>query len=98
MFDTWSTKPCLKVRAWLVLTIEWFESNYVKLNHGKCHFLLSGHEHEIIWANIAQTKIWEGRKEKLSGIIIDRSLHFEEYVLNQCKKVGRKLSALTWIW
>ena len=26
-----------------VLAIEWFESNYMKLNQDKCHFLLSGH-------------------------------------------------------
>ena len=46
-------------------------------------------------ANIGQTKIWESKKQRLSGIIIDRILRFDEYVLNQCKKVGRKLSALT---
>ena len=28
--------------------IEWFESNYMKLNQDKCHFLLSGHKHEMI--------------------------------------------------
>ena len=78
-----------------ILAIEWFESNYMKLNQDKCHFLLSGHKHEMIWANIGQTKIWESRKQKLLGIIIDRNLRFDEYVLNQCKKAGRKLSALT---
>ena len=78
-----------------MLAIEWFESNYMKLNQDKCHFLLSGHKHEMIWANIGQTKIWESRKQKLLGIIIDRNLRFDEYVLNQCKKAGRKLSALT---
>ena len=40
-----------------MLVIEWFESNYMKLNQDKCHFLLSGHEREMIWANIGQTKI-----------------------------------------
>ena len=78
-----------------ILVTEWFESNYMKLNQDKCHFLLSGHKHEMIWANIGQTKIWESRKQKLLGIIIDRDLRFDEYVLNQCRKVGRKLSALT---
>ena len=38
-----------------MLAIEWFESNYMKLNQDKCHFLLSGHKHEIIWGNIGQT-------------------------------------------
>ena len=49
----------------------------------------------MIWANIGQIKIWESKKQRLSGIIIDRILRFDEYVLNQCKKVGRKLNALT---
>ena len=49
----------------------------------------------MIRANIGQTKIWESKKQRLSGIIIDRILRFDEYVLNQCKKVGRNLSALT---
>ena len=47
-----------------MLAIEWFESIYMKLNQDKCHFLLSGQRHEMIWANIGQTKIWESRKTK----------------------------------
>ena len=73
-----------------MLAIQWFESNYMNLNHDKCHFLPSGHKHEMIWTNIEQTKIWESRKQKLLGIIIDRNLCFDEYVWNQCKKAGRK--------
>ena len=69
-----------------LLAIEWFESNYLKLNQGKCHFILSEHKHEIIWGNKGQTEIWESKKQKLLRIIIDRNLRFDEYVLNQCKK------------
>ena len=43
--------------------IECFQSNYMKLNQDKCHFLLLGHKHETIWANIGQTKIWESENE-----------------------------------
>ena len=42
-----------------VLAIEWFESNYMKLNQDKCHFLLSGHKHEVMFAKIGHSKIWE---------------------------------------
>ena len=49
----------------------------------------------ILKCTIIQTKIWESRKQELLGIIIDRNLRFGEYVLNQCKKGGRKLIALT---
>ena len=66
-----------------MLAIEWFQSNYMQLNQDKCLFLLSGHKHEMISANIGQTKIWESRKQKLLGIIFDRNLRFDEYVLNQ---------------
>ena len=40
-----------------MLATEWFESNYVKLNQDKYHFLMSGHKHEMVWANIGQAKI-----------------------------------------
>ena len=32
-----------------MLAIEWFESNYMRLND-KCHLLLSGYKHEVMWA------------------------------------------------
>ena len=47
-----------------MLASERFGSIYMKLNQDKCHFLLSGHKHGMIWANIGQTKIWESRKTK----------------------------------
>ena len=60
-----------------MLAIEFFESNYMKLNQNKCNFLLPGHKHEMIWANnIGQNKIWESRKQKLLGIIIDKKFAF----------------------
>ena len=49
--------------------------------------IFRGHKHEMIWTiAIGQTKILESRKQKLLGVIIDRNLCFDEYVLNQCKK------------
>ena len=40
-----------------MLAIDWFKSNYKKLNQDKCHFLLSRLKHETIWVNEDQTKI-----------------------------------------
>ena len=77
-----------------MLAIEWFESNYMKLNCDKCHLLLSGYKHEVMWANIGQSQIWESKEQKLLGVIIDRDIKFDEYILTQCKKAGRKLCAL----
>ena len=34
-----------------LLAIEWFQSNYMKLNEDKRHHLISRFKHETIWAN-----------------------------------------------
>ena len=77
-----------------MLAIEWLESNYIKLNQDKCHFLFSGNKHEVMFTKIGHSKIWESCSQKLLGIIIDQNLKFDEYILTQCKKAGRKLKAL----
>ena len=77
-----------------VLAIEWFESNYMKLNDDKCHFFLCGYKHEMIFAKAGQRRIWESEKQKLLGVTIDKHLKFEEHIVKQCKKAGQKRSAL----
>ena len=77
-----------------MLATEWFESTYMKLNNDKYHLLLSGYKHEVMWANIGQSQIWESKEQRLLGVITDRDMKFDEYILIQCKKVGRKLCAL----
>ena len=66
------------------LAIEWFKSNYMMLNQDKCHFLFSGHKYETFFVNVGVTKIWESKQQKLLGVLIDRNLNFDEYVLLQC--------------
>ena len=58
------------------LSIEWLESNYMKLNHDKYQLLVSGYKYENIWAQIGEVKIWEILKEKLLGVVIGRDLRF----------------------
>ena len=41
------------------LAIEWFKQNYMKLNEGKCHLLIAGFKHEVLWANLRGKKICE---------------------------------------
>ena len=67
----------------------------MKLNQDKCHLLVSGYKRENIWERIGEVKIWEGSKQKLLGVVIDRDLNFNEYVSSLCKKAGRKLSVLS---
>ena len=62
----------------------------MKLNQDKCQFLLSGHKHEVMFAKKGHSKICENCRQKLLRIIIDRNLKFDEYILTQCKKAGRK--------
>ena len=62
------------------LAIEWFESNYMKLNQDKCHFLFSGYKYETLFVNVGETKIWERKQQKLLGILIDRDLKSDECV------------------
>ena len=45
-----------------LLSIEWVQANYMKLNEEKCHLLISGHKHKLLWVNIGRSKIWEKEK------------------------------------
>ena len=75
--------------------IEWFRDNFMTLNQGKCHLLVSGHKHESVCANIRETRSWEEYCAKLLGIQIDRDLNFKKHVRELCKKAGRKLSMMS---
>ena len=67
-----------------------FENNYMKLNEEKCHFIISGHKYEHIYAKIGKIKIWESNQVKLLGINIDRNLKFNIHASTLCAKTGRK--------
>ena len=70
----------------------------MKLNEGKFHLLISGHKQELSWPNIRRSGICESEKQKPFGIVIDRNLRFDGYILSQCKKAVRKLNVLVRIW
>ena len=50
------------------MAIEWFESNYMKLNTDKCHLLIAGKRSEHIYAKIGNDNIWESKEERLLGV------------------------------
>ena len=64
------------------LDIKWFESNYMLSNQDKYRFLFSGHKYEALFVNVGETKIWENKQQKILGILLDRDLKFDEYVLS----------------
>ena len=74
--------------------ITWFQDNFMKLNEDKCHFLASGNLHEHLSVRVGAELIWESSHEKLLGVIIDKNLNFNEHLLNLCKKVRQKITAL----
>ena len=76
------------------LALEWFESNYMKLNTDKCHLILAGCKHEHIWAKIGNDKIWESKQQRLLGVTLDNKLRFNDHILDLCKIAQQKLSAL----
>ena len=46
----------------VALVTECFESNYMKLNQDRCHFIFSGHKYATaIFANVGETNIWENK-------------------------------------
>ena len=48
-----------------------------------------------MWAKVGESVIWENKKEKLLGLIIDNKLKFNDHVALLCKKAGRKITALS---
>ena len=70
------------------------DSNYMKLNRDKCHFLLAGYKHEHFFANVGDAQIWESNEEYLLGLTIDRNLKFNAHLTKLCAKVSQKISAL----
>ena len=71
----------------------WFSQNAMKANPGKCHLLLSTIQNKC--TNTNNNAILSSSSEKLLRITIDTNLKFDIHVNNLCKKVSRKLSALT---
>ena len=44
----------------------------MKLNKDKCHFIILGYEHEIMFANAGKSRIWEKGQQKFLGVTIDK--------------------------
>ena len=72
----------------------WFDANYMKPNQSKCHFLAPSHSPKLLWIQVGEQIIWESRKEKLLGVMVDKGLNFKEHLELLCKKAGAKVTAL----
>lgn len=85
-------KDLIRLENDSLLAIEWLIGN--EGNEGKCHLLMSGYQYELLCANIGRSKNCKSEKQKLLGILRDRNLCFDEYILLDSKKAGSNLSAL----
>ena len=70
----------------------WFANNHMKVNHDKCHLLLSIQDEANI--QIANTTIKCSKSKKLLGIVLDNKLKFDKHVENICQKESKKLNGL----
>ena len=77
------------------LLVEWFRDNYMTLNASKCHLLVSGYRHELMFASVGDALLWEEDSAKLLGIIKDSSLTFDSHVTMLCRKASQKLTAIS---
>ena len=83
-----------KLEHYIFSAIDWFETNNLKLNEDKCHFLVSGHKYENVCVKIEDEKILESAKQKLRGMEVGKNLNFDDDVISLCKKAGKKLAVL----
>ena len=74
------------------ILFKWLNNNYMKVNTGKSHLLLSGNSRAT--ATIDNSYIESEDEEVLLGITIDSNLTFENHIRNICKKASQKLNAL----
>ena len=74
------------------ILFEWLNNNYMKVNTGKSHLLLSGNSRAT--ATIDNSYIESEDEQVLLGITIDSNLTFENHINSICKKASQKLNAL----
>ena len=74
------------------ILFKWLNNNYMKVNTGKSHLLLSGNSRAT--ATIDNSYIESEDQQVLLGITIDSNLTFENHINSICKKASQKLNAL----
>ena len=73
------------------ILFKWLNDNYMKVNTGKSHLLVSGNVRSK--AKIDNNYIESEKEQMLLGITIDSNLTFENHINNICKRASHKLNA-----
>ena len=74
------------------ILFKWLNDNYMKVNTGKSHLLVSGKVRAT--AKIDSNYIESEKEQVLLGVTIDSNLTFENHINNICKRASEKLNAL----
>ena len=76
------------------IAIEWFRTNYFKLNTDKCKLIVGCRKSHSITARIGTSLVEEVSSVKLLGINIDNKLNFNEHISKLVKKANSKLAVI----
>ena len=74
------------------ILFKWLNDNYMKVNTGKSHLLVSRNVGAT--ANIDKNYTKSEKEQVLLSITIDSNLTFENHINNICKRTSQKLNAL----
>ena len=80
------------LEQWSTILFKWLNNNYMKVNTGKSHLLLSGNSRAT--TTIDNNYIESENEQVLLGIRIDSNVTFENHINSICKKASQKLNAL----
>ena len=64
------------------MVIFWFQSNYMKFNTHKCHYLISGSKYEQMWAKMGEHKICKSTDVKPLAVAVDNKLNFGSHSIS----------------
>ena len=78
-----------------VVAIEWFGSNYMKVNAEKFQFMLLNTKREEITLKINAVEIKSTDKLKLLGVNIDSELSFDSHINDIIGKASRQINVLS---
>jgi hypothetical protein len=76
------------------IAIEWFRTNYFKLNTDKCKLIVGGRKSHSITARVGTSFVKEENFVKLLGVTIDNKLNFDDHISKLVKKANCKLSVI----
>ena len=80
------------LKQWSTLLFEWLNNNYMEVNTGKRHLLLSDNSRATAAIENSYTKSED--EQVVLGIAIDSNFTFENHINIICKKASQKLHSL----